>query len=219
MTNPTILPIIESRVPQKIVFAGFRRGYLAKAIKVNISNSFRFKSKIRITPIYTSLDSKKGRQVYNRVYEFHNKCGFKADFSVGFVASRLRDYNYVLKPTIDSTTMEIDGNEILKLDQGNFYIGIAIHGHFYTRIARRFNVAISPGFAVNTDSRVNYLLGLSAILGKDQRFILNIGMAFGKVLRLSNVYEVGQKLDLGITELPTIEQWNKGLYFGVSYNI
>ena len=160
---------------------------------------------------------KDGRSVYVREYIFHNKYGFKSDFSVGFVASNLKDRTYLLKPQMVEEGMDPQ-NRIIEQDNGQFQIGIAIHGHFYTRIGRRFNLALSPGFAINTDSRINYLLGGSIILGKEQRFILNSGAAFGKVLRISDIYELGQLVDSNITEIPTKEIWKSGWYLGISYN-
>lgn len=158
----------------------------------------------------------KGRPVYYREYIFHNRWGFKADFSAGFVATKLMDHRYIMKSVQDSTGASF--NQILRQDDGKFQIGVAIHGHFYTRFARRFNLALSPGFSFNTDSRVNYLLGGSILMGKEQRFIINGGIAFGKVLRISDIYEVGDLIDTNITEVPTKEKWNRGWYLGVSYN-
>jgi hypothetical protein len=174
---------------------------------------------------------KEGKKVYERPYVFLNRGGFKVDFSAGFIGTTLKDDQFFLKPTKDTSYFEMDGivtdsitsiedkNIIRSLDNGKFQIGISIMGHFYSRIGKRVNLAISPGFYLNTDSNINYLIGGSALLGLEQRFILNVGCAFGKVKTLNPVYDVNQHISTSVTTLPEIERWKSGFFVGISYNL
>lgn len=174
---------------------------------------------------------KNGKKVYERPFMFHNKGGFKADFSAGFIGTNLIDKNYFLKPMKDTSYVRSNGivtdsidtisdvNEINLADEGGFNIGISVMAHFYLRIGRRLNFAISPGFSLDTDSRINYLIGGSVIMGLEQRFIINAGLNFGKIKELSEVYEEGEIIPASITELPERDKWSRGFFIGLSYNL
>jgi len=174
---------------------------------------------------------KNGKKVYERPFMFHNRGGFKADFSAGFIGTNLIDKNYFLKPMKDTSNVISNGivtdsidtiiniNQINLADDGGFNIGISIMAHFYRRMGKRLNFAISPGFSLDTDSRINYLIGGSFILGLEQRFIINAGLNFGKIKELSEVYEEGEIIPTTITELPQRDKWSRGIFIGLSYNL
>jgi len=176
-----------------------------------------------ITYIY--LEGFKGnKRVYERPFILHNRGGFKVDFSAGFMTSFLRNNSYVLKDTIlseedsDGVQEEITNKKIIRSDEGDFFVGIGVLAHFYKRWGKRLNGSLSTGFMLNTDSQVNYLFGISSILGLEQRLVLSGGLSVGRVTDLSSLFEEGDLISSDISVLPERNVWRTGLFIGVSYN-
>jgi len=173
---------------------------------------------------------KEGSRVYSRPYRMYTKGGFKVDFSAGFMGSFVKDYSYVLNPANDTTyttpTPNPDSiknivvqNQIEKVNDGDFYIGAGVMAHFHNRCAPRLGVAISTGFMFREDSRVNYLLGGSLLLGLEQRLIISGGLAFGQAKRVAQPYSEGQVVPASVTVVPTQDTWQAGMFLGVTYKL
>jgi hypothetical protein len=132
------------------------------------------------------------------------KCGFKIDISTGLFISGLYDQEFKLKSRDSIYNQEyISGDTIAdslafgtykaiyRQDALPVSFGGMIFLNAHTQNPGIFNYGISIGFGAlfNDQARLTYSAGLSGIIGKKQRFILNIGAAIGQVDRLETPYK------------------------------
>ncbi len=167
---------------------------------------------------YREIEKDKESLETERSLVIKNRGGFKLDFSTGFMATGLKDDNYRVVPTKTDTTELIDDKK------GNFVMGFGLLAHAYMRSGCRFNGSITTGLLLNTNSQtLNYVAGLSALLGLEQRFVLTGGFVFGKVKRLTRNFEVGKRYSTTqlntVSGVPYTERYQAGWFVGVSYNL
>ena len=71
-------------------------------------------------------------------------------------------------------------------------------------------------------SDLNLLTGVALLLGKEQRFIVNAGVAFSKVKELT-LYETDKLYNQSIlnttTDLKLSEKTSTSLFLGITYNL
>jgi hypothetical protein len=147
-----------------------------------------------------------------RSYFFRNKGGIKLDVSSGFFVTSLRDENFVLKSTSDNT------KQIIKENNGSIRTGIGLLAHLHFRSQSWSTFGVTGGFEINNDAKVGYLAGLSWFIGHDRKFVLSGGAVFGKVKRISEVYQVGDVVSSEINVVPTTEIWKQGWFGSLTYN-
>lgn len=147
-----------------------------------------------------------------RSYFFRNKGGIKFDVSSGFFVTSLRDENFVLKSISDTK------KQIIRENNGSLRTGIGLLAHLHCRSQSWSTVGIAGGFEINNDAKVGYLAGLSWFIGHDRKFILSGGAVFGKVKRISEVYQVGEEVSSEINVVPTTEIWKQGWFGSLTYN-
>ena len=111
---------------------------------------------------------------------FSNYKGFKLDFSTGFIFNGLQTHNYKI--------LALDNdNVVIKQEENGFSFntGIALLVHAYARARKGVNYGITTGLSFNLNNQnLNYVLGGSILLGKDQRFIVSCGATGGRVKEL-----------------------------------
>ncbi|RFS19482.1 hypothetical protein DVR12_22880 [Chitinophaga silvatica] len=193
--------------------------------EINITLN-KYRDGVLVTPQYEAL----------RTYKTSG--GFKLDFSVGLFGSALMDLSYaaVTTPYIDTIrfrdpsgavrtdTMGIDSTnryKITKDGKGNFNIGPAVLMHFYWRTGIDINVGGTVGLSINQSGQPRYLLGGSLLLGRDSRWVISYGGAFGTVKALGTGLNEGDlvKSDkLNNNQVPLIDKWSSSWFFSVSFN-
>jgi hypothetical protein len=158
----------------------------------------------------------------NREKAFLNKGGFKVDFSIGFVANKLVDDVYkIINPNLNTDTI----TRIVALPKSQFGLGFGIFAHGYVRSGRRFNLAGSSGFAFNANNQIlNFMAGVSALFGMEQRIVVTGGVALGKAKELpSSVYRINEDYNSKIlknnADLNYTERMKTKIFISVSYNI
>jgi hypothetical protein len=93
--------------------------------------------------------------------------------------------------------------------------------HCYRQSYRPFTVGGSFGLSVPIEGQKDfiYMGGLSGIIGKKQRVIINVGGLGGKVERLSDGLKAGDALISEYSEVPTKRVFDFGFFVGVTFNI
>lgn len=129
----------------------------------------------------------------------------KIDYSAGVFFTNLSDGNYSL-----------DSNNVIRQGaKSNLTDGLGALVHVYKSSTATINPALSFGL-MNSGGKTGYLLGLSAIVGDDQRFIFTAGLAFKEVKRLDG-YSTGDTFN-GSGAF-TRDVFRSGLFFGVTFNL
>ncbi len=163
----------------------------------------------------------KDNNIQNIKMPFNVKRGFKLDFSTGFVFNGLYNGNYKL-------IQYDDNNVVIKEEDSkngfNFNTGIALLAHAYTRKGSFLNYGVSSGLSFNLNNQnLNYMLGLSALFGEDQRFIVTFGLTAGRVKDLVKYYKLNKPIpanELPVTsQVPTVERLKATWFLGVTYNL
>ncbi len=72
------------------------------------------------------------------------------------------------------------------------------------------------GVAVNEKKSINFFLGPSISLGRTNLINLNFGLSTSRLTRLSEGLKVG---DSYAVKIPTIDRYELGLYFGLTFNL
>lgn len=171
---------------------------------------------------------------------YHTSGGFKIDFSVGLFGSGLinksyttigqvvMDTAYFQNPngTIDRDSIvaidSVEMRKIIKDDLGKFDIGPAIFLHGYWRTGIDINISGTFGLSINQSGSPRFLLGLSALFGKDSRWVISGGGAWSKIKDLASGYEENQVIPTSVllqnSTLPTKDVWKSNLFIAVSWN-
>jgi len=96
--------------------------------------------------------------------------------------------------------------------------------HFYApsrkavSVAGSFGIGFPLGGGENFQS-ISFFLGPSLLFGRSERIILNVGIMGGKVERLSQGYQVGDRYLSDSNQAPTASVYEMGVYVGVSFNL
>jgi len=123
--------------------------------------------------------------------------GFKIDVSSGLYYASFDDQKYSTRA--DSTTLKgSEGTDSVVNRRGKLFaepqskseVGFVSFLHFYPKISPNFNISANIGAGVSFAStpQLRYFAGIGILLGKENRFAINAGVAFGNVNRLSNQY-------------------------------
>jgi hypothetical protein len=157
-------------------------------------------------------------------YDFRVRGGVKIDFSAGPFLSLLKDEKFTTKDETfiltgssgsDST---VTRRIIHKQGSGDFSYMFGSLMHIYLRSGALVNGSLSLGAAVSLDQRAVLIAGGSLLLGRQQRFCINGGMAFSNVKRLAAPYSIGDAYEAS-GDVPLVEQYLSGFVFGFSYNL
>ncbi len=178
---------------------------------------------VRITP-----SSTRALAAYRNPMEFKfevpTKGGWKADFSVGPVVSfgnGAKDFKYYFKQ--NSAT---DKQILQKRENGNeISPSVAALMHFYPRTGRPTALGglfgIGAGFQSISDINFSLFTGITYILGKKQKIMLNGGLSYLRVDRLKlNQFQVGDEYESNILLSDVTEKVFKASPFlSITYNI
>ncbi len=152
--------------------------------------------------------------------------GIKIDFSTGLVFNFGRDKFFDQKYRYDSVYRSggiiADSVKITKIKSNNIsQVSIGAFGHVYTRIRGDFNLGGMFGVSLSADQRVYYHAGLSALIGKNDRFVISSGISVAKAKYLDTQYDVDQvmKRSYAPTTIPVEEVTRVGFFISLSYNL
>lgn len=196
-------------------------------ITVNGSNS----DVVRFTVDKTQLNSSAKTTA---TYDVYINGGLKIDVSGGLFVNGLVDYSYVGKeagaestsataPATGTATSPTRYQPIQETaDKVAFGLGTLIHAYpRWNLFQGSLNLGVSVGASVGT--KVNYYAGISALLGRQQRIVFSAGLAWGKVKRLSSLYEIDEKNPkfYAVTggQFTTRDVIEHTLFFSFTYNL
>lgn len=114
-----------------------------------------------------------------------------------------------------------DAGQIKEVKGDLFSPAITTMFHCYRQSYRPFTVGGSFGLSVPIEGQKDfmYMGGLSGIIGKKQRVIINLGALGGKVDRLSDGYKAGDMLVSEYSDVPMKRVFDFGFFAGVTFNI
>ena len=151
--------------------------------------------------------------------------GLKVDFSVGPVfalGDGALDEKYYFEQTADANMgilKERDNNNVLNP-------GVAAMMHFYKRSGKKMSwgglFGVGAGFQTIDDVNLSFYGGVSFVLGKEQKIMLNTGLVFMNVERLKDdEFETDITYDTSMVSLNDVtEKVFKGSFFiSISYNL
>ena len=142
--------------------------------------------------------------------------GVKIDFSTGIFVSNLVDDVYLNKPNYENGS--ITSYNLIKEDENPIGYGLAGYMHTYWRTHKDFNVALSLGVGIDQNTQVKIMPGLSLIVGRKERLVINAGFAFGKVKQLSKEQDTERLYSSKIDPIYS-EPYKLGWSVGISYNL
>jgi hypothetical protein len=199
-----------------------------------IFTAFRIKDRDNVL-----LQFKDNKGTIRKEEELRVSNGFKVDFSTGIILTGLKDDEYVFKDTTvpylrpgATTPTDTTGKFIIKENSSSRKIGFSIMAHGYPRLSSNYNLGITTGISVNTDTEINLLAGLSLMLGSQRRIVFSGGFIWGKADRLSNTVQsnfsrkdgnpAGTAQPVFYTAadnvVPVVNDWYRSWFAGVSYN-
>jgi hypothetical protein len=174
-----------------------------------------------------NIKDEKDKVITSIPFAFSIRNGFKLDFSTGlFNAFQNRSSYQILNATKDTngSTITIDSVYKIKeskLGNANLSVGILAHGYFRTNAYINFGLSFGFAYALETKG-FNALAGGSLLLGREQRFILNAGLAYSSVQQLS-LYKIEQPYHKSYlnstTDLKLSSKLMPAFFFGISYNL
>lgn len=152
-------------------------------------------------------------------FQLYSSGGVSFDFTTGFFYSDLVEEAYFLKGREGDSTK----TNILKEDTRNFDIAFGALGHISYKFTSSFKAGISMGASLSPlDAKTRYHVGGSLIFGRKNQIAINGGVSFAKIKILSDSIEddvSGIYVPASITAVPTFEKIEKGIYFGLTYNL
>ncbi|MBK7806959.1 MAG: hypothetical protein IPJ51_11720 [Saprospiraceae bacterium] len=191
-------------------------------------------------------DKKSKTVIREEEYEYLIRGGFKVDQSFGVALHTIRDQEFSLRSFMGQDTsyaLKSNGERLKNINMNDsissitpavrkeimqeespskYAIGVTTLTHMYYRFTGVFSVGPEVGISADiypkTDLR--YLFGLG-LLFKDERhrISLDFGYAFGKNMVFSQGQNYGTILKGEQANPVLIEQHQKKLYIGISYNV
>lgn len=140
------------------------------------------------------------------------KGDLKINSSLGMAFPYFNDNNVFINK--DSSITAVEGN--------NFTPNIAAYLNFYPYSGRNATIGgtFGVGVPISSDSKnFNFLMGASTIFGSNNRLVLNFGATLGQVNALDQGYEVGDKLQDALVDVPTRNAYQWGGFIGISFSL
>lgn len=147
-------------------------------------------------------------------YNIWVKGGLKIDISGGLFITSLMDREY---ETQDSGTNKL----IYEKNKGNYDFGFGSTINISARGGSWIRPALSIGALFTANQKFQILSGFGLILGKEERIVLQGGLAMGTVSKISDNYKADGSVayNLGTSgTVPAINKFSFGHFFGITYN-
>lgn len=170
--------------------------------------------KLQVYPKSDSLAGENKQDTITKYFQVHDKAALKLLSSVGITFTFFRDNNrsYFITPD-------------MKIGQGTgdiFTPVISSFIHFYGNMKGGFKPGGVFGFGIPlTGERkdINFMFGVSAMLGRKETVIISAGVAGTKVQRLASNLKVGQSVPNASYIIATTYQYRPGGFFSLSFNL
>ncbi|MCP2027886.1 hypothetical protein L1276_003046 [Flavobacterium sp. HSC-32F16] len=152
----------------------------------------------------------------SKPYNVWIRKGLKIDVSAGLFFTSLYDSELSTKDD-----PAIAGNKIITLKNGGDYdLAFGSTINTYVRMNSWIVPTLNFGAVITQNEKLQVLLGVGAILGKQERIIFSTGFSMGKVTRIADSYQVGGSYNLGNSgDVATQNQFKFGHFFGITYNL
>ena len=198
---------------------GNKNNFTAVAPPVQMDDDFVTYT-VNITPTSTrALAAHRSPMEFK--FDVPTRGGWKSDFSVGPVISfgaGSRDFKYYID--------DQDGDKLKKRENRNdISPSIAALMHFYPRTGRNAAFGglfgVGAGFQAISDVNLSLFTGLTYVLGKKQKIMLNGGLSFLRVDRLKlNQYKEGGSYGSAITlDMFTEKVFKTSPFLSITYNL
>jgi hypothetical protein len=178
-------------------------------------NNYTDFSKVKVQ-LYAieALQPNIAKDTTNLYFSIHNKKNLKFRNSLGISYAIFADNNV--------SYFVNQQNVIQKSESDNFTPLISTFIHFYPLNSSSFKLGGTVGFGVQLNQEkkdINYLLGLSSVLGKNEPLIISVGLAGSKQKRLTNGFKIGDTVSNSSITLPTSDYFKIGFFLSVSFNL
>jgi len=185
-------------------------------VKANFTNNTTIKLKENTDGIHLSffnkLDSANKDSIVKDIY-FTVKPVLKISNTTGFGLTffEANKYNYYIA---EDSSIKTDGVE-------NSVPVISTFLHFYKSSTATLKWAgtLGVGIPMSGEKNINFLLGLSAIIGKNDMLFITCGVAGSKVSKLGRDLHLGDKLQNPLLTLPTRSAYELAPFISLSFNI
>ncbi|WP_413667888.1 hypothetical protein ACEN9X_25925 [Mucilaginibacter sp. Mucisp86] len=190
---------------------------------------------------YLTMTLKDAQGNVKKTEEIRLSGGFKIDFSSGVLITGLKNQTFAFMDTTvkyrrstDTTTSlktlkDTTGRIAIRQNNSKQKIGFGVLMHAYPRISSNYNIAVTTGLSVNTETELNVLLGGSVLLGSTRRLVLSGGVIWGKTDRLNSTVKLGLNRSdpnniysapkfYTDSTVPVISDWDHSWFFGITYN-
>jgi hypothetical protein len=145
-------------------------------------------------------------------FQLNGKKNMKIRNSVGVAFGYFNANNYF-----------IDNDSVIRKGKGDLFVPlISTFIHFYSgkTTGFRWGGTFGVGIPVTGEKKdINFLLGITTALGQNEPILLSAGFSGGKVSKLANGYETGQKTKLTSTDKLLTSSYDIGGFVSVSFNL
>ncbi len=109
-------------------------------------------------------------------------------------------------------------------NEANFipFLTTSVHFYFQNRKNISYGGTFGVGMALSNNENLEtptFFLGPSLIIGKSQSFTVSAGAMGGRIRRLSQGYQVGDRYSSDANVVPTKTKYELGYYLGISFNM
>jgi len=115
-----------------------------------------------------------------------------------------------------------NNNGVIGEEKGDLFLpALTTMFHFYRQTYKPFTVGGSFGLSVPIEGEKDfiYMTGISGIIGKTQRVVINAGAFGGRTTRLDQGLRAGDELNSFDSEVPVKRVFDFGIYMGLTFNI
>ena len=190
----------------------FNSGDMARDDEVDVLLNFYDISNVAESGESSGVDLSNQPMVKTKDLRVVVKGDMKINSSIGLAFPGYGDnYSFINK---DSLVTQVDGD--------NFVPNLAAFVNFYPYSGRlvNFGGSFGVGVPITGGSRdLNFMLGLSSILGNKNRVVISGGAALGQVDKLADGVEVGDNLGSLTEGVSTRKGYDWGYFLGLSFTI
>ena len=149
--------------------------------------------------------------------------GVKFDVSAGVFLSSLVDKSYGKQDvTVSENGMDVTRQMIFEREANSYKIGFGSTLNISPRKGGSwFKPMLSVGAMLREDQNFQLIAGGGFTLGKKERILFQFGTVMGTVTRLANNYNLNDTFEIsgGDDAIPTVQRFQFGHFFGISYNL
>ena len=202
-----LLPVI-SKMYTEITHANYRFIYTLK------ENTAINEIKLQVFPRSESIAGENAKDTITKYFPLRDKANLKLRNSIGISFTYFRDKNqsYYVKP-----------NLTIGKGKGDLFtpvISSFIHLYSNKNSGCKWGGAFGFGIPLVGDRKeINFMLGPSVVLGRNELILISAGVAGTQVPQLGNGFEVGQTVPNAFFVLPVVYRFRPGGFISISFNL